>query len=107
MSARIARELLRPASWVYGSVVAARNAAYDHGLLASQSLAIPAVSVGNLTVDGTGKTPVAAYIAARLAERGMKPAVVMRGYGGDEPLVHARLNPSVPVVVAVDRLLAG
>ena len=104
MSARVARELLRPASWLYGSVVAARNAGYDHGWLRSHALAIPAVSVGNLTVGGTGKTPVSAYVAARLAERGMKPAIVMRGYGSDETLVHARLNPAIPVFVSADRV---
>jgi tetraacyldisaccharide 4'-kinase len=104
LSARVARELLRPASWIYGSVVSARNMAYDHGVFASHTLAIPAVSVGNLSVGGTGKTPVAAYVAARLAERGMKPAIVTRGYGGDEPLVHAKLNPGVPVIVGADRV---
>ncbi|HEY2850015.1 MAG TPA: tetraacyldisaccharide 4'-kinase [Gemmatimonadaceae bacterium] len=103
-SARIARELLRPASWIYGSVVSARNMAYDRGVFASHTLAIPAVSVGNLSVGGTGKTPVAAYVAARLAARGMKPAIVTRGYGGDEPLVHAKLNPDIPVIVGADRV---
>lgn len=104
MPARVARELLRPASWIYASVVSARNAAYDHGWLPSHDLAIPAVSIGNLTVGGTGKTPVSAFVAARLAERGMKPAIVMRGYGSDESLVHERLNPGVPVFTAADRV---
>jgi tetraacyldisaccharide 4'-kinase len=104
LGARVAREALRPASWVYGGVVAARNAAYDHGWFRSHALAVPAVSVGNLTVGGTGKTPVSAYIAARLADRGMHPAIVMRGYGNDEALVHARLNPGIPVVIAADRV---
>lgn len=104
LAARIVREALRPASWAYGGVVAARNAAYDHGWLRSHELALPAISVGNLTVGGTGKTPVAAYVAARLAERGLKPAIVMRGYGSDESLVHARLNPGIPVIVAADRV---
>src|SRR6185437_5935989 len=45
-----------------------------------------------------------AFIAAKLAESGMKPAIVMRGYGGDEPLVHARLNPGIPVLIAADRV---
>ena len=106
LSARIARELLRPASWVFGSVVSARNAGYDRGWLGSDVLAIPAVSVGNLTVGGTGKTPVSAYVAARLAACGMKPAIVMRGYGSDEALVHARLNPGVPVFVDANRVRA-
>ena len=103
-AAQIAREVLRPASWAYAGVVTLRNAAYDHAWFRSVRLALPAVSVGNLTVGGTGKTPVAAYLAARFAERGLKPAIVMRGYGSDESLVHARLNPGVPVIVAADRV---
>ena len=104
LAARLAREALRPASWAYGGVVAVRNAAYDHAWFRSAELALPSVSIGNLTVGGTGKTPVAAYVAARLAQQGLKPAIVMRGYGSDESLVHARLNPAVPVIVAADRV---
>jgi len=104
VAARLIRGALIPASWCYAGVVAARNAAYDRGWLRAHPLALPAISVGNLTVGGTGKTPVSAYIAARLAERGLKPAIVMRGYGNDETLVHARLNPSIPVVIAADRV---
>jgi tetraacyldisaccharide 4'-kinase len=103
-AARCARGALLPASSAYAAVVAARNFAYDHGWLRSHPLALPAVSVGNLTVGGTGKTPVSAFIAARLEELGMKPSIVMRGYGSDESLVHARLNPGIPVVVAADRV---
>ena len=104
LAARMARGALMPASWVYAAVVAARNAAYDNGWLRSHELALPAISVGNLSVGGTGKTPVSAFIAARLEERGFKPAIVMRGYGRDEALVHARLNPGVPVVIVADRV---
>jgi tetraacyldisaccharide 4'-kinase len=77
---------------------------YRTGLRRPRSLALPAVSVGNLTVGGTGKTPVAAWIAGSLVRRDAKPAIVMRGYGEDEPLVHERLNPDVPVVVSPDRV---
>jgi tetraacyldisaccharide 4'-kinase len=62
------------------------------------------MSVGNLSVGGTGKTPFAAFVASELRARGGKPAIVLRGYGGDEPLVHATLNPGVPVVVSPDRV---
>jgi tetraacyldisaccharide 4'-kinase len=106
-AAALARLALAPASWGYGAVVALRNAAYDAGWLRSYPLALPAISVGNLTVGGTGKTPVSAFIAARLVERGARPAIVMRGYGGDESLVHAKLNPGVPVIVAADRVLGA
>ena len=107
LSASLARLALTPLSWGYGAAVALRNAAYDAGVLRSRPLALPAISVGNLTVGGTGKTPVSAFIAARLAERGAKPAIVMRGYGDDEPLVHAKLNPAIPVVVAADRVFGA
>lgn len=102
--ARLARAALIPPSWIYALVVTVRNAAYDRGWLRSHPLALPSISVGNLTVGGTGKTPVSAFIAARLSELGAHPAIVMRGYGGDEPLVHARLNPNVPVVIDADRV---
>ena len=102
--ARVARAALIPPSWLYASVSAARNLAYDLGWLRSRQLTLPSISVGNLTVGGTGKTPVSAFIAARLAELGARPAIVMRGYGGDEPLVHARLNPEIPVVIDADRV---
>lgn len=103
-SARLARLLLAPAGWLFGAASAARGALYDHALLASAEPVLPAVSIGNLTVGGTGKTPIAAEAARRLLARGARPAVVLRGYGDDEPLVHARLNPGVPVVVSPDRL---
>ena len=102
--ARIARAALVPASLIYAAVVAMRNAAYDRRWMRAHELALPAVSIGNLTVGGTGKTPVAADIARRLAARGFAPAIVMRGYGSDEALVHARLNPDIPVIVGADRV---
>jgi tetraacyldisaccharide 4'-kinase len=76
---------------------------YDSGLFPAEKFSVAVVSVGNLSVGGTGKTPVAAWIAHALTERGIKPSIVLRGYGGDETLVHQRLNPNVPVVVASDR----
>lgn len=101
--ARVARTLLLPAERAMAGVVAVRNTLYDRGSIESHATAIPAVSIGNLTVGGTGKTPVSAWIARQLAERGAEPAVVLRGYGDDEPLVHAVLNPAIPVVVSPDR----
>jgi tetraacyldisaccharide 4'-kinase len=103
-AARAGRLALLPLELLYGGAVAARGALYDAGVLRSYSPAIPAVSVGNITTGGTGKTPVAAWLAGTLAELGAHPAIVLRGYGADEPLVHARLNPGVPVVVSADRL---
>lgn len=98
------RQRLAPASWLYGRVTALRNALYDRGLLRAHAPVIPALALGNLSVGGTGKTPVAAWAAQQLKLRGAHPAIVLRGYGDDEPLVHARLNPDVPVVADADRV---
>ena len=97
---------LAPAEQAYRLAVTARNWGYSKGLLRSGRAAIPAVAVGNLTVGGTGKTPVAAWIARRLQAAGRSPTVVMRGYGGDEETVHRLLNPSIPVCVSADRIKA-
>ena len=102
--ARAGRTVLAPLGWLYGIGVGVRNTLYDRGLLQATALALPAVSVGNVTVGGTGKTPIAAELARRLLERGARPAIVLRGYGADEPLVHQRLNPAAVVVVAADRV---
>ena len=100
---RLARVVLLPLEGLYRGLVAVRGALYDAGALPVLKSPIPVVSVGNLTVGGTGKTPVSAWIAEKLLAEGMSPVIVMRGYGGDESIVHARMNPGVPVIVATDR----
>ena len=102
--ARFARATLTPTEVVYRAIVGVRDALYDAGVLTTHEPALPTVSVGNLTVGGTGKTPIAAWIASELIDRGERPAIVLRGYGEDEPLVHARLNPTIPVIVSADRV---
>jgi tetraacyldisaccharide 4'-kinase len=97
------RTVLVPAERMFGAIVGARDILYDAGWLPAAETPIPAVSIGNLTVGGTGKTPMAAWIATELVKRGVLPAVVLRGYGADEPLVHEMLNPGVPVIVNPDR----
>jgi tetraacyldisaccharide 4'-kinase len=105
--ARVARAALHPIEVIYAAAVSTRRTLYDRGLLRSQVLALPAVSVGNLTVGGTGKTPVSAWLVTQLASRGARPAVVLRDYGGDEALVHAALNRGVLVVTGADRVEAA
>lgn len=78
---RVARTLLAPAAWGYGAVIASRNALYDRGILRAHAPALPVLSLGNLSVGGTGKTPIAAWAAARLRAAGARPAIVLRGYG--------------------------
>ncbi|MGH7619908.1 MAG: tetraacyldisaccharide 4'-kinase [Gemmatimonadaceae bacterium] len=104
--ASAARTALIPAERVFRGIVGARDILYDAGWLSEVEPKIPAVSVGNLTVGGTGKTPMAAWIARGLALRGARPAIILRGYGEDEPLVHRTLNPTVPVIVKADRIAA-
>ena len=103
----VARAALRPFELLYRAGAAGRALLYDRALLRAQRLVLPALSVGNLTVGGTGKTPVAAWMAAQLLARGARPALVLRGYGDDEPSVHALLNPTVPVVATPDRVLGA
>ena len=102
--ARVAGAALAPLELAWRGGVALRNALYGAGVLPIRPTAVPAVSVGNLSVGGTGKTPLASFIAGRLREAGARPAIVLRGYGDDEPEVHRTLMPGVPVVVNADRV---
>ena len=99
--------LLAPAELLFRGGVAARNLLYDRGWRRAERAPVPIVSVGNLGVGGAGKTPVSAWVAARLLERGMRPAVALRGYGADEVQVHRELNPAVPVFAAARRIRAA
>ena len=100
--ARVVRRVLSPLSALYGGMITRINDRYDHAVPASGS--IPAMSIGNLTVGGTGKTPVSAWFASRLTAAGARPAIVLRGYGDDEVLVHRLLNPGLSVVADAQRV---
>jgi tetraacyldisaccharide 4'-kinase len=100
----VARGVLAPAGWLYAGATAVRNQMYDTGVLRSEPPVLPTLDVGNLSVGGTGKTPVAAWAAAELLRAGARPAIVLRGYGDDEPLVHQRLTPEAIVVVETNRV---
>src|SRR5262249_8979169 len=84
-SDRVLRALLVPASAAYGVAVAVRNALYDGGWLAVTRVPARVVSVGNLTVGGTGKTPAALWLADALSRRGRRVALVARGYRKRRP----------------------
>jgi tetraacyldisaccharide 4'-kinase len=96
--------LLAPAEAAYGAVVRARGAAYDRGILAATRAAVPVISVGNLAVGGTGKTPFANWLARRLVAAGRRPAILHGGYAADEPALHRGWSPDIPVVVGRDRI---
>ena len=101
----VVRAALWPLSKAYTVAVSARGRLYDAGVLPTHAPALATISVGNLTVGGTGKTPFAAYLANELSRRA-RPAVALRGYGSDEIEVHRRLNPDIPVFVNPDRSAA-
>ncbi len=75
--------LLRPLGWLYRGVTAVRAGLYRRGWLASVRLPVPVLVVGNITLGGTGKTPLVIALARHLRGAGWQPGVVSRGYGGD------------------------
>jgi len=107
VGARLARVALLPAGLFYAVAIEARALAYRLGVLPSQRLPLPAVAVGNLSVGGAGKTPVAAWIARQAIARGLVPGILLRGYGEDEVQVHRRLVPGAIVVANPDRRLGA
>ncbi len=74
--------ILLPLCWLFGGLVALRKRLYDRGVLTCVRINRPVVVIGNITVGGTGKTPIAIWLAAQLKERGMRPGIISRGYGG-------------------------
>lgn len=105
-----ARCLLAIMAIPYAIAVTARNALYDWGMLPTKKVPVPVIAVGNLTVGGTGKTPLVAWICRRLVHMGRRPAIVSRGYGAragetsDEAAELALLLPGVPHVANRDRV---
>ena len=94
---------LRLASGGFAAAAVARNLLYDCGVVAARQAPVPVISVGGLTVGGSGKTPITADIAARLSEAGVPTAILTHGFA-DEMDVHRRLSPSSPVYGGRDRL---
>ena len=96
--------MLSPLSGMYGRVVAGRNRRFDAGE-GVVNLKEPVISVGNLTVGGTGKTPVCQYLVSFLRDAGRAPAIAMRGYGAssdgvsDEALEYSSMFEDLPLAV--------
>lgn len=95
--------VLTPLTWLWTAVAARRNRRFDRGRATAVD-GLTVVSVGNLAVGGTGKTPVASWLAGRLRDGGARPALILRGYGRDEALLHRMWTPDVPVIVDRDRV---
>jgi len=120
----IAATLLWPVSTFYGALLNIRRLFYEKDWLARPALPLPVIVVGNLSVGGTGKTPLCAYLVEQFKAAGWRPAIVSRGYGGarhlspyllssddvashvgDEPLMLFQ-QTGVPVCVCIDRVAA-
>lgn len=127
---RLLLALLTPLSWQYAAILRIRARLYHWGVLSTRRLPKPVIAIGNITVGGTGKTPVTAYIARYLLAQGHRVAVISRGYGGslegqttvvsdgvsimagaaecgDEPYLLASTVPGLMVVIGPDRYSAG
>ncbi|MFA6041163.1 MAG: tetraacyldisaccharide 4'-kinase [Methylophilus sp.] len=118
----LAQIVLLPLSWLFDALSSIRRWLYQKQFLASFKLGVPVVVVGNISVGGTGKTPLVIYLAEQLKIAGYRPGIISRGYGGtqfgevttesnpilfgDEPVLIAKRS-ACPVFVNVDRVTAG
>lgn len=119
---QVPRHLLWPVAWLYGAAVGLRNLMFDIGLLRSTSFTVPVISVGNLEMGGTGKSPLVLHVCQVLLEQGMSVALLSRGYGrssrgfltvdekgtasdfGDEPMQAKLRFPDLTVAVCESRV---
>ncbi len=85
---RFARPLLRVVSFLYGGAMRFRRTAFDRGWVSAQRLPKPVISVGNMTLGGTGKTPFVIWLARALRAQGKTVAILSRGYGRENPSQH-------------------
>lgn len=114
--------LLLPFSWLYRSIISIRRTLYRLNLKKTTHFPVPIIVIGNITVGGTGKTPLVIYLAEYLKQQGWRPGIVSRGYGGhaslqsvklesdprqvgDEPLLLAQ-KTGCPMVIGKDRVAA-
>lgn len=92
--------LLLPISWLYGLITMIRRQAYKSGLLSSYRASIPVMVIGNISVGGSGKTPLIIALVSYLQDQGVKVGVISRGYGGDTSQMPALVSTvSLPTVV--------
>jgi tetraacyldisaccharide 4'-kinase len=127
---RILRMFATVVAWSYDKLTTLRNILFDSGVLKVHQLSCPVISVGNLAVGGTGKTPMVIWLARFLSEEGWRVGIISRGYkgeetgkvlvvsdgrdilagsdiSGDEPQLLARRLPGIPVLCSTKRALAA
>jgi len=130
MRAATVNVLLQGVARIFKEAISLRNTAYRRGWMKTRRLSCPVISVGNLSVGGTGKTPLVVLVAKVLLSGGYRPSILTRGYGrrrgkdlivldpgsdlvfdprvvGDEPAVLSRALPEIPIIVSADRYRAG
>jgi tetraacyldisaccharide 4'-kinase len=107
LTGRVLGAILTPAELGYRAVMQARNVAYGSGVAGASSPPVPAISVGNITVGGTGKTPMVRWLVKQLVRRRWTPGILHGGYADDEPALHRFWYPDLPVVAGKDRLMAA
>jgi tetraacyldisaccharide 4'-kinase len=113
VGAALIRGVLRIAEVPYTIAVSQRNRRYDRGTAESHDVGVPVITVGNLTLGGTGKTPMVKWLAERQQKLGFRVAIVSRGYGStdgkqnDEALELAQALPNVPHIQNRDRVVAA
>jgi tetraacyldisaccharide 4'-kinase len=111
--APLARVVLWPLSVLYAAIVKLRASLYEKGVLRSKRLHTPVISVGNLTLGGTGKTPMVIWLAERFLAQGKRVAILTRGYKGSDgtsdeiELMKSRLGKRVQFGVGPDRYAQG
>ena len=97
---------LIPLSWLFGLLAALRRLAYRLGLFTVHEVGVPVIVVGNITVGGSGKTPLTEYLVRLLREAGYRPGVVSRGYGGKAEQWPQQVRPdSDPYMVGDETVL--
>lgn len=97
--------LFIPLSWLFALVTALRRKLYQRGILKSYELPVPVIIVGNISVGGSGKTPMVIWLVEQLKKNGYKPAVISRGYGGSATQATSVTPASLPSIVGDEPVL--
>lgn len=100
-----AHRWLKPLAMLFEGITGLRRLAYGHGLLASHHPGVPVIVVGNLTLGGTGKTPLVIWLAQRLQEQGLTVGVALRGHGGRATAAQLVTSASDPAEVGDEAVL--